>query len=141
MKNRREQGFTIIEMVALLVMTTTALLFLYHITSLTLESKRLQIVARELGRDTSETCFRFSQESRTVRSNIDLLIATNNEVRFINTTGTTIRYWLSGNNLMRNNQILLDQMNALNFTSTMRTELKLRIRPSILLPPMFDQFA
>jgi len=61
---------------------------------------------------------RLTRDLRTVRSATagDLTITPTTQISFINSSGTSVSYSLSGTTLMRNSQPLADGISALNFS-------------------------
>ena len=61
---------------------------------------------------------RLNRDLRTVRSPspADLTLSPANQISFVNTSGTTVTYALSGTTLTRNGQPLADGISNLNFT-------------------------
>lgn len=61
---------------------------------------------------------RLTRDLRTVRSATagDLVISPANQITFVDTSGTTVSYSLSGTTLLRNGQPLADGISGLSFT-------------------------
>ena len=113
MNVRQKNGFTLLELVLLILLTVLSAAVAYRVADVVIEGKHVQMLSSGMTRDASEVFFRFSREIRMIRGLNDLLVADGTEVRFIDTNGTNIRYRLNGTDLMRNNQVALNQVASL----------------------------
>ncbi len=119
---RRSRGFSLIEMISVIV----TLGILSAIGGTMLESgfdsyfKGQAYTASDWQARIALT--RMNRELRYVRSatSANLTISPNTEITFVDASGNSIRYFLSGTTLMRNTQPLADGISALNFSYLQR---------------------
>ena len=113
---RGEQGWTYVELVVAITLSTVILLSLAKIAMLMIDAHEVETMARGMRGEASEASYRFSREVRSVQDDTSVLVASSQEFRFIDVNGRNIRYWLSGTNLQRNADTLVEQVTGLTMT-------------------------
>lgn len=119
---QRGTGFTLIEMVVVIavlgILAASAAGLFSSGTQAYISGKQGNILAAR-GQLALE---RMVRDLRLVRSATvtDLTITPSTQISFIQTTGATVSYTVSGATLMRNTQPLADSVTALNFTYLQR---------------------
>lgn len=115
---RHERGFSLIEMVLVIVIVG-----IISIVGAQLMGTGFQMYFT--GRDTLSVdaqarlaLERMTRELRTVRPATGLTMLPASEVTFIDVDGTTVRYYLSAGDLLRNTQVLAGGISGLSFVYT-----------------------
>ena len=124
MKNRK--GFTLIE-----IIVTIALISILAGTGAMLlsESFRLafqQLAYNEMDHEVRLPLARMSRELRLIRDTPALDVQ-DHRLSFTTVLGESVTYFLSGNQLMRNQQVLMDSVTSLHFTHVYRRYLQVDI--------------
>ncbi|MBI4126798.1 MAG: hypothetical protein HY465_04815 [Deltaproteobacteria bacterium] len=109
-------GWTYIELVVAMTLTAVIVLSLGKIALLMIDAHEVETMARGMRGEASEASYRFSREARSVRDDTSVTTASSQEFRFIDVNGRDIRYWLSGTNLKRNADTLVEQITGLTLT-------------------------
>lgn len=110
------QGWTYVELVVAMTLAAVIVLSLGKIALLMIDAHEVQTMARGMRGEASEACYRFSREVRAVRDVQSVTTATNQEFRFTDVNGNDIRYWLSGTNVRRNADTMVEQVSDLVLT-------------------------
>lgn len=115
---RNNKGFTLVESMIAVAFLGLAMMLIYSVASLTVDLKNVSMTAESLQAEASEACYRFSRDTRTIKSDGGLLAADSTQVQIVNEDYQTIRYWYDAGNesLMRNNSVLAEGVSAVEFT-------------------------
>ncbi len=110
------KGYTLFELV--LVIIILGVLFAGGTVLLrpVLDSWSLAIPREEATDTSSYAMSRMIYEISQLRDKNSVLVATANEFRFTDMSGNVVRYWISGTNVMRNNDILARGVQTLAFS-------------------------
>lgn len=110
------RGWTYVELVVAVTLSTVIILSLGKIALLMVDAHEVEIMARGMRGEASEACYRFSREARGVRDLQSVTTATSQEFRFTDVNGNDIRYRLNGTNVLRNADTMVEQVSDLTFT-------------------------
>jgi prepilin-type N-terminal cleavage/methylation domain-containing protein len=116
MKKKNVSGFTLIELVIVIILLGIVSIMASKILlegSKNYVTNKNTIDAQRQGQAALE---RMTREIRMVRSSSDISVAGSNQFSFTSLDGTAIAYSLSGTNLMQNSQILADGVSSLAFS-------------------------
>lgn len=115
---RNNKGFTLVESMIAVAFLGLAMMLIYSVASLTVDLKNVSMTAEALQAEASEACYRFSRDTRTIKSDGGLLAADSTQVQIVNEDYQTIRYWYDADNenLMRNNSVLAEGVSAVEFS-------------------------
>lgn len=113
---KQQQGFTLIELVLVIILVAV----MANVASTMLaEGLRAYLTTKNItdadwqGRIALQ---RMERDIRAIRSSNDVATATSSQLSFVDTSGTTITYELSGTTLLRNSQALADGIQTLTFS-------------------------
>ena len=116
MSKWRHRGFTLVEIALTMTLSAVMLVIIFQLAVLAIDLQTERTSAGEVTHEVSRAVFRFSREARALQGATNVVVATANEFRFIAVGGTDVRYWKSGTNFMRNNQVLAEGITSLTFT-------------------------
>ena len=89
---RNHKGFTLVESMIAVSFLGLAMMLIYSVASLTVDLKNVSMTAESLQAEASEACYRFSRDTRTIKSDGGLLAADSTQVQIVNEDYQTIRY-------------------------------------------------
>lgn len=115
MRMRKKQGFTLIEMVIVIVILSIIAGVAARVISTALNSyfdNQNIVNANEQGRLALE---RMTRDIHAINSPSSITTATSNTFSFIDVNGNSVTYSLSGSRLLRNSVVLADGVNVLAF--------------------------
>jgi prepilin-type N-terminal cleavage/methylation domain-containing protein len=112
----RQAGFTLIELIAVLVILGIIAAMASQMLAEGLSSYMMGKKVIDANWQGQVGIERMIRDLRMVRSANDISINTGSEFAFVDMTGTTIDYKLSGTNLLRNTQVLANGITSLAFT-------------------------
>ncbi len=116
MRRNNIQGFTLIELIVVIVLTS---LIAGVVSAIIAQGAQSYLTAKNVldadwqGRLAIE---RMARDIRAIASPLSITTATATQLTFTDFSGTSVSYSLSGTNLMRNSQILADGISSLTFS-------------------------
>jgi len=111
-----QSGFTLMELILVVALMGVLIVGVEKFGMLALDLKVGQNIVEAMRGEASEACYRFSREARGVNSDTEIFTASVDDFQFMNSDGDSIRYWLNGASLMRNNTQLAENVSSLQFS-------------------------
>jgi len=108
-------GFTVLELVIVIIIIGIVASVIGPILFISTRAMNTQYELSNVMGEGRVAISRIIRELRMMRTTNDLIIGANS-ITFSDVNGTTITYSLSGENLMRNSQVLANPVTALSFT-------------------------
>lgn len=112
----REDGFTLVELVLAILILAIIFAILAPVLKTGFNSYFLRLDTVQADWQGRVALARATRELRDIRSPADLTIAPSTQITFVDTSGNTIQYSLSGDKLMRNTAELASGVSALSFS-------------------------
>jgi len=113
---KTQQGFTLIELVITIVLTSIIAVISFDMLSQGLTAYLTAKNVTHADQQARLALARMSRDLRSVSSSSAITTATASQITLTNLSGTSISYSLSGTNLLYNTQVLVDGIGSLTFT-------------------------
>lgn len=105
-------GFTLIELIAVIVLSSFVFLTLAQGVLLTIRSWNIALSGTKLVGQNETAFSRMNREIRQIRNIDSLVSATSSQISFYDVNSSLITYQLSGNQLMRNQKAAIDDVDS-----------------------------
>jgi prepilin-type N-terminal cleavage/methylation domain-containing protein len=116
MMTRKQQGFTLIELISVMVLVSIIVAISSQMLAQGFNAYLTSEDIIDANWQGQMAIERMVRDIRTVRSANDISVKTSSAFTFVNLAGNTMAYSLSGSNLMLNGNILANGVNSLTFT-------------------------
>lgn len=112
----KQKGFTLIELILVIVISSIVTVVVSRIIAAQLSSIYVSSTAVSTNAQTRLSMIRMTDEIGNIAHNGLSTSSTANSLTFVDTDNNTITYSLAGNSLMRNSNVLADNIQSLTFT-------------------------